>query len=330
MGRHSRPKVRFALDIVFKAAELINIVLLADGHLFVRAWMAEYRVAAGNATGAADGVPLPLYNTDGMRLLSAEQSDAWIAAFGDRHYVDEHWLPSLDVTPSRTFCEVVSLVFAASRLLENVQSGLWSPFFLFLLMKLIEFCTCTLLVATVIGRAALVIAARSADVDHGYIDDWTRATQSALAFAAFFQCLLFWPVLTYHRAFGQALTTLFEMIYDSGSVMLIMVWSVAAFGIALTPLLPSAALDIFSSTPILTNFTNTSRISSSLDERRIFMHPLFHGAYAILGLLDIGLYEGYAERASNESSLAALLLVLFTFFVSVFCMNLLIAKMASR
>ena len=60
------------------------------------------------------------------------------------------------------------------------------------------------------------------------------------------------------------------------------------------------------------------------------MSPWFIGFYASITLMDIGMFEGLASERENETTLAAVLLLIFVFFVTVFCINLLIAKMASR
>jgi len=159
----------------------------------------------------------------------------------------------------------------------------------------------------------------------------------------------FLMTLAYNRAMGQALTMLFAMVNESSDVLLIIVFLAFAFGVASMPLLPSlvgtlnttlvhslAATNgtIFGNdnawSSMNPNIVSDQVIYQKIPDNGIFMLPLWLGFYGAITLVDIGTYNDLQSDRKNSVTIAVLLLWVFAFFVSVFCMNLLIAKMASR
>ena len=311
------PKVSFVVDALFKMLMLANQIVLLTGHFFIGCWMA---------------------------------CDPWTRL----PYYDPSWTPPMTHDWTRTMCEVISAVLAAARLVENVRNARMgshsqSPFFFYVCMRVFDFLSCAVLVATFALR--LFAALMFAD-DPGFLLAWSRTTQDVAAVATIFLTAAFLQVISYNRQLGQALTTLFEMIHGSLDVLLIILVVAAGFGVASpAPLLPSlfrfppgnataaspAALNASRGFNVTTGTyaDGTVPVPSAdaiprFSTNDLFLMPLFLGLYAFLTLLDIGMYDDLALSPENEVSVAAFCLLLFSLFVTVFCMNLLIAKMASR
>lgn len=320
----SIPKVRFALDVIFKVIELINIIFLTMGHFYIREWMASYRTS--------DDESLSGEYVDGVLVITPAQSELWIAAEGDSKYLDLSWSPPLNANSWRVFCEMLCLIFAVARLHEYVGSlsrRRWSPFRFFIFAKWVDTMAALVLVATIICRLAIMWSVMGV-VAQQY---WYHMTQASFAVTAFFQFFLILPVLTYDRRMGQTLTMLFEMINDCLSVLVVMFWMVLGLGVALVPLLPTVLTQETDLALLRSNLTNGTDIRAEVSvwvTNKLFQNPFFHGFYAWLSLIDIGEYEPYVGESYAEVSLAILLIAIFTLFVAIFCMNLLIAKMTTR
>jgi hypothetical protein len=211
--------------------------------------------------------------------------------------------------------------------LHNARMGhSQSPFFFYISMRVVDFLACGLLVFSFLVRlvTSLVVT------DGVRLLHWTLGTQDALAFATMLLVFAFLQVISYNRSLGQALTTLFEMIHGSLDVLFIILVISAGFGVASAPLLPSLFRFEMNTTATAERAAAGGSAVPTIDTNNVFLMPIFLGAYVLLGLLDIGLYDELAGFTENEVSMAALCLLLFSLFVTVFCMNLLIAKMASR
>ena len=247
---------------------------------------------------------------------------------GTQFFYNPEFTPSMLHTPSRTACETATVILAVARLLENFQKAYWSPFFFYTSMRVIDFLACSLLVFAFVMRLFTALVLTEPE-DEAALLEWSRGTQGANAFASLLLVGSFLQVISYNRSLGQALTTLFEMIYDSLNVLWIILVLAVGFGVASAPLLPSLLqLNVSAPANIEGAIPIVDIPQVSLDY--IFLMPQFLGLYTILGLLDIGMYADIAGMPENDASLAALILLVFSLFVTVFCMNLLIAKMASR
>ena len=249
----------------------------------------------------------------------------WMAKDSEsgRPYYLNDFVPPLNVHPTRVAAEVVTFIFALGRIAENLKFR-WNPFVFYAFMRRFDLIACYLFAGAFIARIFIMASGN----DQGAL----RYTHDLFAVSTFFLCFTILRVLAYQRTMGTSLMTLFEMIWDSSSVLVIIFVTVVAFGVSAVALLPGAFMSSDANSTFIDANTTSTWPTAQVDRNQIFTFPGFLGAYAILGLLDIGMFIDLAESgaATNSTSLAALLLFLFCFFVTVFVMNLLIAKMASR
>jgi hypothetical protein len=70
------------------------------------------------------------------------------------------------------------------------------------------------------------------------------------------------------------------------------------------------------------NIVSDQVIYQKIPDNGIFMLPLWLGFYGAITLVDIGTYNDLQSDRKNSVTIAVLLLWVFAFFVSVFCMNL--------
>ena len=215
------PKVRFALDTIFRVSMLLLQWFLVIGHFYWPDWMPSMFVRDED-TGQYTRVA----------------------------YVDPVRPPYLLYSPSRAFWEVFVFVLAFARAAENLQHEQWSPFFFYTFVKIIEICNCVAIVINFVARLVIsLIYAKElheqytgqtaismlgtdacpsifsgAGENCSHLAYSTRVTSDVMAVNAWALGFTMFGTFAYSKTLGHALTMLFAMISDSASVIFIIAW----------------------------------------------------------------------------------------------------------
>ena len=347
------PKVRFVVDASFRAILLVIQFILVTGHYFYPGWMPQLLVPHTDAHGQAgfelvayvDGgrPPYILYSWSRFTL----ETIAFLLALArvDENVKSVHWSPFFFYT-SMKFTDLFNCsLICACYVLRVVTALAYHDEFE-------EYYMSVNAVGADLGMDGQVCERFFSAESCPRLTTWARMTNAIMAISAMLLAFTFLSTLAYNRALGHALTMLFAMIYDSTSVLVIIGVLAVGFGFASMPLLPSLIGTVqYEQVINLTRsaagnvtypggpFVNPSSYGQILKstvfwaEQRDnlnFLYPLWIGLYGSITLLDMGTYMELASDPMNDTSIAAFLLWIFAFFVSVFCMNLLIARMASR
>ena len=339
------PKVRFVVDAAFRLILLIIQVLLVIGHYYIREWMPSMLVpdSSGNyeMVSYVNGMRPPYMFYCTSRFVCETLAFILALARVAENLQSVHWSPFFFYS----FMKAIDLFFCFS---------ITATYIVRLVVSLVYYEEFHEYYGSS-GAIDLLGAGRCTESiwrpdSCGRLILYSRVTSDVQAVNLFILTLTYLVTLAYNRALGHALTMLFAMIYDSTSTLFIIAWVSMGFGITTMALMPSLVGSVnltkvqefasvngtifpdgpFVNPETLGTVNSYQTVFDAPETNHFFMHPFFIGLYATITLMDVGLYQDQADSSENNTTVAAFVLFFFALFICVFCMNLLIARMASR
>ena len=180
-----------------------------------------------------------------------------------RPYYLNDFVPPLNVHPTRVAAELSrsSLRSGASRKPQIPME----PVCFYAFMRRFDLIACYLFAGAFIARIFIMASGN----DQGAL----RYTHDLFAVSTFFLCFTILRVLAYQRTMGTSLMTLFEMIWDSSSVLVIIFVTVVAFGVSAVALLPGAFMSSDANSTFIDANTTSTWPTAQVDRNQSSRSP---------------------------------------------------------